>query len=86
MSEEVELKRCAHCGSWIPDVATMCASCGTSDVDGSRSGRSPASVGSGPSGAARATYRLPIGWSVTRILIWMNALYLLWCVRVQFAF
>ncbi len=80
MSEQVDLKRCARCGSWMPDVATMCASCGTSDVDGARAGVTA------PARRPARDLQLPTGWTVTRILIWMNALYLLWCLRVQFAF
>ncbi len=80
MSDQVDLKRCAHCGAWIPGTATMCASCGTSDVDGTRTG--------GPRRAAPrpAAVRLPRGWTVSRVLIWMNVAYLLWALRVQFAY
>ena len=73
MSEagDYDLKRCAKCAAWIPRIATMCAYCGTTSPD-----EPPAR----PSGLKLSVRR---GFSVTTILIWANALYLLWFLFVQ---
>ena len=80
MTQEVEMKRCAHCGQWVPAEAQMCAACGTSDVDGER-----ARAAVGPRRPAAPALR-PSSWNATTALLVANVLYLLWSVRVQFSF
>ena len=75
MSDQVDLKRCAHCGAWIPAEATMCSACGTSDVDGTRD--------RGGGGGRRVAVRMPRGWTVTRVIVWANVAYLLFAVFAQ---
>ncbi len=82
MSPEYELKRCAHCGTWIPATAGMCASCGTSDVDGARARASGARAA--PPRRARAAW-WPRNLSVTNAIILVNVGYFLWTMRVQAA-
>ena len=79
MSDDGTLKQCAHCASYIPVEATMCASCGTSDVDGARARER----GAQPSAARAVSVRLPRGWTVTRTLVWMNVAYMFVALYVQ---
>lgn len=68
---ELEVKNCMRCGATIPSVATMCASCGTSQVD------SPP-----PAGATRS-WGAPQQGSVTSLLIWANVLYFAWTIYLS---
>ncbi len=76
MSIEPDLKQCRHCGASIPAVAEMCASCGTSDPDGARLAEAR---------AAPPARHVPnrAAWTVTRVIVWSNVGYLLFCLYVQ---
>lgn len=75
MSEYYELKQCAHCGAFIPVEASMCAQCGTSDVDGARA---PRQAPRQPRRAAPAA-----ALTLTTVVLAANVAYFLWSLFVQ---
>lgn len=71
---DYEVKRCATCGAWIPSVATMCASCGSSHVD--------EGAAAPPSRQVRLSPRSR-RWSATSVLIGVNVAFYLWSLYVS---
>jgi len=74
VTDSLETKRCAYCGSYIPVEATMCAGCGTSDPNGRRGGNRP----------PRRVSVIASPQTVTSAIVWANVLMLLVTVYVQF--
>ena len=69
--DEYDLKLCARCRAWIPQVATKCSYCQTSQVDTAPSGGTPRRM--------RAAPRAP----VTMGLIIANVVFYAWSMWVQ---